>query len=94
MTSSYATLNPRKIRNLEELERVFSDMDEYRQNEKKDNVGIALLQNRQLGGTYIITYLEHAKVMMERRGCKDCSEWYLMFWPRSYFEELRSRLSA
>lgn len=84
----YTTLDPTTIESPKDITKVLSDIERYRKDKRQKDVGVALRQNRQFGGTYVISSREHAQRMMKRRG--SC-EWYVEFWPRKYFEDLRRK---
>jgi len=92
--------NPERIVDLVELEDVLARMETYRKEYEPDasEVGVLLIQNRQLGAIYIIESKENAERKKDKpisddgMGNRSC-EWGVRFYPRSYFERLRERLS-
>ncbi len=52
------------------------------------SAGVVVKQNRQLGSSYRVVSDKDAENGIKNPGK---SEWYLQFFPRSYFEQLRER---
>lgn len=87
---TFVDIHPKRIRTLAEVDDALSKIREY---EKQMNCrgGIVLKQNRQLGGSYRIVSEEEAINGINNPGT---CEWYVKFYARSYFEELRERLNG
>lgn len=83
--------NPKNIKNLSDLDNVLENLDLYRSAyglNEEDEVGVGLLQNRQFGGTYKIVSKYQVK-----ESKKNKSEWYVEYYPLSYFKDLRKKLT-
>ncbi|RLE42509.1 hypothetical protein DRJ16_04780 [Candidatus Woesearchaeota archaeon] len=76
-------IHPRRIRSLEELEEILSKLESL-----GDDYGVALLQNRQFGGSYHLVTRKEYEANKYKNGK---IEFYCKFWPRSYFERLREK---
>ncbi len=82
-------VNPKRIRTLTQLENVLDALDAYEKKRTCEAV-VVLKQNIQLGGSYKIVSKEEAiKGIDNPRKC----EWYIKFYPRSYFEDLREKFN-
>ena len=83
-------IHPRRIRTLEEVDSTLAKINNY-ERKKKCEAGVVIIQNRQLGGNYEVVSKEEAiKGIKNPRTC----EWYVDFYPRSYFEDLRKKLNG
>lgn len=83
-------IHPERVKSIIEVDSILFKINEYEQATKRKG-GVVLKQNRQLGGSYRIVSEEEAKRGLENPG--KC-EWYVEFYPRSYFEELRHQFSG
>lgn len=92
MTGLTNTIHPERLRTVEEVETVISDLDRLAEEKgaDKEDCGVALLQNFQLGGSYHA--VTKARYESKKHGCGE-PEFYCKYWPRAYFEALREKLS-
>ena len=81
-------IHPERIKTIKELDDILLKINKY-EKEMKCKAGVVLKQNRQLGGSYRIVSEEEAKEGINNSG--KC-EWYVKFYSKAYFEELRSKL--
>ena len=83
-------VHPERIRSIDEVDEILSKIDRYERETHCEAV-VVLKQNKHLGGSCIIVSKEEAIDGITR---DRTSEWYVKpFYPRSYFERLRERLS-
>jgi len=81
-------IDPEDIRTIEELEQVISKIEIYMKKTKTE-AGVVLKQNLQLGASYrIVSKIKAYEGMKKER----IGEWYVKYWPHSYFESLREKL--
>lgn len=80
-------VHPERIRSLDEVNETILKIDEY---ERKCNckAGVVLSQNRHLGASYTVVSNTEAEEGIKKPGKY---EWYLTFYPKSYFESLREK---
>src|SRR3989344_7754272 len=85
--------NPERIASLEELDIILATMGSYhREYTPRDNgVGVVLIQNMQLGGSHEIVSEEEANAGLIK---PMVAEWYVQFYPKKYFEELRKAFES
>ena len=86
-------MNPERIRNLGEVEIILSRINTYEQKTGK-NVGVILLQNLQLGGVSVIIPEEKALKKLREPVSDSTSEYGIVFWKHSYFENLINLYSS
>ena len=83
-------MHPERLETVNEVEEILSKIKSYE--EKMDcKAGIVLKQNRQLGGSYRIVSEKEANKGINNPGI---CEWYIKFYSRSYFEELKEKLNG
>ena len=86
---AFINIDPEEIRTIKELDSIVSKIVEEEER-RKCEVGVVLRQNRQLGGSYPIVSIKEANEGLNKpRKC----EWYVKFYPRSYFEDLKKELN-
>lgn len=86
----YVGVHPERIRTIAELEDILLKIQKY---EEKTGLeaGVVLRQNRHLGGSCRVVSKEKA---IEGMNKPRIYEWYVKYWSRSYFEDLREKLKA
>lgn len=83
-------VHPERIDAVEEVDEILHKLFDYEK--KTGHKGVVVLkQNMQLGGSYRVVSEEDANHGIRTRGT---CEWYIKFYPHSYFEELKKRLNA
>lgn len=90
MINTTVGTNPEKVINSRDLERIIKNIIQF-QREFKCRAGVGELQNLSLGSCYLITSARRAYSDIKKPGRK--SEFYIEFYPRSYFEEKLRGLS-
>lgn len=85
--------NPEKIKNVNEAEDYLSRIMAY-EREKNCMAGILLIQRRQFDGLYEIVSEEEAKYELGKPITRDIPEFGVKYYPRTYFEALKERLSG
>lgn len=89
---------PERIRDIAELEDILERMEIYRREyvPNHSEVGVLLIQNRQLGAIYMIESRENAEKEISKPVLSNprTPEWGVKFYPHSYFVELRERLNG
>jgi hypothetical protein len=84
------SIDPEEISSLAEVDEVLANIRAY-EAQCGCRGGVVLKQNRQLGGSYRIVSEGEARQGIEHpRTC----EWFVEFYPRQFFEELRARLAG
>ena len=84
---------PERIKSLSEVVDILHRMDIYKKEyvSGHSEIGVLLMQNTHLGASYEIVSKEEADYGINNpRKC----EWGVKFYPRSYFENLKKRLSS
>jgi hypothetical protein len=87
--NTIVSTDPERISSLAEVDEVLAKITEY---ERRHGCrgGVVLKQNRQLGGSYRVVSEEEAHQGIKHpRTC----EWYVEFYPRTFFEYQRARLA-
>lgn len=85
--------SPRSIGNLEELDEVVSRIHAY-EKESGTNAGVIHIQRRLFGSLYLIVSEEEAKRWLKTPVKQTTCEWGIKYYSRSFFDELRVRLSS
>jgi len=87
---TFIDIHPKRIVTVAEVDNTLSKIGNY-EREMKCEAGVVLVQNRQLGGSYEIVSKEEAiDGINNPRTC----EWYVKFYPHSYFKKLRDILNG
>lgn len=82
-------IDPLKIRNNEELESIIIKIKKY-EKETKTKAGVGKLQNLSLGSSYLIVSKYEAYKDIKKANIST-SEFFIKFYPLSYFEALREK---
>ena len=87
---------PESIRNLTEIEEILRKMDLYKKEytPKSKEIGVIYIQNRQIGGICRIVSIEESKKWLSKQVFSNTPEFGVNYWPRSYFEELRTKFKT
>jgi len=81
--------HPKRIKTLPEVDDILSKVKAYEQ-QLACNAGVLLIQNRSLGSSYrVMSVTEAEEALKKQRSC----EWGIRFYPLSFFEEVRRKLS-
>ena len=87
------TKNPERIRSLDEVDSILTNL-RIHQRENRMPAGVLLLQNRQLGGVYVIETQDKAEVALSTPILADTPEFGITFYTVAYFEAMRDRLAG
>lgn len=90
MIDTTVSTNPEKMINPSDLECTIKNIIQF-QREFKCRAGVGELQNLSFGSCYLITSARRVYGDIKNSGRK--SEFYIKFYPRSYFEEKLRGLS-
>jgi hypothetical protein len=81
-------IDPRGVRTLHQVDEILRKITAY-ETKRKCRAGVVMKQNRQFGASYHVVSEEESRIEHPT----PC-EFYVQFWPRSYFEELGERLAG
>ena len=82
------SIHPERIYTRKELEVIIAKIDEFEKTLGCKG-GVVLRQNLNLGGSYVIRTEQQA---LEGIAHREGSEFYVKYYPKEYFEELRQTL--
>lgn len=86
--------DPEAIEEISEVEDVLARLDAFAR-ERHSEAGVLLIQRRQFAGLYKIVSTTHAEELLARpvQDNPRVPEWGVKFYSRSYFEDLKNKLS-